>query len=333
MPLLLALPAIGARTGIHIRRYDFSEPQAGKDICDRKIAPMKAHIRRYVNEKHDVTTAIDMKEALESHGGIRRCRAAVAAINVANDTGGTNKIKGISKLNNFEFSKDGIRVWCAYQIGPGRLVSYEGMKPQEKARMKLLQPFGAIPQIRDVLRRPLCGARAAKNQVFFCNTPGCVLTFGNESDAQTHMDTGEHKLVLERETVYDSVRRKWAQHVTEIAVRTGEPTSSTQTGTVASHSSSFSEDEDPALQGWALKGQKAATTASQNVKAFLIAKFNEGLISGQKANPTDVAKETQKAKDSRGSPVFLLEDWKTARQISSFFSRLSALRKVLGQLR
>ena len=34
------------------------------------------------------------------------------------------------------------------------------------------------------------------------------LTFGNESDAQTHMDTGELKLVLERETVYDSVRRK-----------------------------------------------------------------------------------------------------------------------------
>ena len=93
---------------------------------------MKAHIRRHANEKHDVKTALDMKEALESHGGIRGCRAAVAAINVANDTGGTNKIKGISNLYNFEFSEDGIRIWCSYQNGPGRLVSYEGMKPQEK---------------------------------------------------------------------------------------------------------------------------------------------------------------------------------------------------------
>ena len=158
VPLLLALPAIGARTGIRIQRYDFSEPQAGKDICNRKIAPIKAHIRRYVNEKHDVTTAIDMKEALESHRSIRGCRAAVAAINVANDSGGTKKIKGISKLNNFEFSEDGIRVWCAYQIGSGRFVSYEGMKPQEKTGMKLLQPFGVIPQIRGILRRPLCAA-------------------------------------------------------------------------------------------------------------------------------------------------------------------------------
>ena len=73
-----------------------------------------------------------MKEALESHGGIRGYRAAVAAINVANDTGGTNKIKGISKINNFEFLEDGIHVWCAYQIGPGRLVSYEGMNPKRR---------------------------------------------------------------------------------------------------------------------------------------------------------------------------------------------------------
>ena len=58
--------------------------------------------------------------------------------------------------------------------------------------MKLLQPFGVIPQIRGILQRLLCAAQAAKNQVFFCDTPGCVLTFGNESDAQTHMDTGEH---------------------------------------------------------------------------------------------------------------------------------------------
>lgn len=37
----------------------------------------------------------------------------------------------------------------------------------------------------------------------------------------------------------------------------------------------------------------------------------------------------QEAKDSRGSPVFLLEDWKTARKISNsyFLSRVSALNK------
>lgn len=38
---------------------------------------MKGHIKRWVNEKHDVIRAEDMKAALESHGGIKGCRVAV----------------------------------------------------------------------------------------------------------------------------------------------------------------------------------------------------------------------------------------------------------------
>ena len=44
-----------------------------------------------------------------------------------------------------------------------------------------------------------------------------MVTFEKENKAQNHMDTGVHKLALEHETRYDSVRRKWVQHVTEKA--------------------------------------------------------------------------------------------------------------------
>ena len=81
-----------------------------------------------MNEKHDVATAAKRKEALDSHGGVRGSRVAIAAVNLANETGGTNKIKGISKLNNFEFTEEGIRSLSAYQIGRGKPVSCEGMK-------------------------------------------------------------------------------------------------------------------------------------------------------------------------------------------------------------
>ncbi|KAI8484508.1 hypothetical protein Bbelb_377790 [Branchiostoma belcheri] len=87
-PLILSLPAISRKTGISVQRFDFSDPQAGKDICDRKIASMKTHIRRYVNEKHDVLTADDMKEALESHGGIKGCRVASHTSHITAPTGG-----------------------------------------------------------------------------------------------------------------------------------------------------------------------------------------------------------------------------------------------------
>ena len=77
-----------------------------RKTCDRIIAPMKTHIRQYVNKKLDVATAANMKEALKSYGGVTRSRVTVAAVNLANETVGTNKIKGISKINNFGFADD-----------------------------------------------------------------------------------------------------------------------------------------------------------------------------------------------------------------------------------
>ena len=109
-PLLQSLRDVGKRTGFSPVRYDFSEPQAGKDICDRKTAAMKAHIKRWVNERHDVITAEDMKASLESHGGIKGCRVAVVEVDPTRETNKDSKIPGISVLNNFQFEECGIRV-------------------------------------------------------------------------------------------------------------------------------------------------------------------------------------------------------------------------------
>ena len=42
------------RQGIQLVRYDRFDPQAGKDMCDRILCPLKESIRRYGNECHDV---------------------------------------------------------------------------------------------------------------------------------------------------------------------------------------------------------------------------------------------------------------------------------------
>ena len=59
---------------------------------------MKTHIRRWVNEGHDVTTAEKMKVALESHGGVRGCRFAVVEIDKTKMNAEVRKIPGISFL-------------------------------------------------------------------------------------------------------------------------------------------------------------------------------------------------------------------------------------------
>ena len=61
-------------------RYDFSDPQAGKDVIDRRITSVKSHIRRYINEGHDIKGAID------SSGGVKGGQAAVVKLQEHNHT-------------------------------------------------------------------------------------------------------------------------------------------------------------------------------------------------------------------------------------------------------
>ena len=213
--LLLSLQYLGQRTGVSILRYDYSDPQAGKDICDRKTAPMKAHIRRWVNEKHDVITSEDMKQALASHGGLKGCRAAVVEIETANEVGKENKIPGISFLKNFSFEKNGIRTWRAYNIGPGRYLRYDDLTIQQQGPtgVKVCQSFG----VKEKGRRTIGESTRSKTDVFSCNENGCVLTFKTNADVQVHMDTGQHVRVLESETLCDVVRKRWAEKVTGIS--------------------------------------------------------------------------------------------------------------------
>ena len=48
--LLSSAAAIIARQGLVLKDYSFSEANSGKDVCDRKIAPLKAQVERYINE-------------------------------------------------------------------------------------------------------------------------------------------------------------------------------------------------------------------------------------------------------------------------------------------
>ena len=106
------------RSGVRIARYDFSEPQAGKDICDRRIASIKSHIRRFVNERNDVETATSMKVAIESHGGVMGCYASVRKVQTTSQTMHKHTMTGAQSLNNFSYKGGGLRAWQAYHIGP-----------------------------------------------------------------------------------------------------------------------------------------------------------------------------------------------------------------------
>ena len=61
-----AIKEIHERTGVFIRRIDFSEPQAGKGPCDRRAAVIKGEVRRYIDEKHNCTNSTEFVAAAKS---------------------------------------------------------------------------------------------------------------------------------------------------------------------------------------------------------------------------------------------------------------------------
>jgi hypothetical protein len=117
-------PLISKSTGINIAHIDFSDPQGGKGAADRLAATCKAHIRRFTNEGHNVTTADQLKEAITSYGGVQGVRVT-AMESVKESLENPQKIPRISKLNNFQFDKNAMKAWRSYSIGKGKEMKIE----------------------------------------------------------------------------------------------------------------------------------------------------------------------------------------------------------------
>ena len=109
-----------ANTGIDVCRVDFSDPPGGKGACDRKAATIKAHVRRYVNEGHDVQNAEQLQTAILSNGGVTGIRVAVVDAAVSACELPQVKLDGVSTLNNFQYSNDKLTVWRAFNVGKGK---------------------------------------------------------------------------------------------------------------------------------------------------------------------------------------------------------------------
>ena len=56
-----------------VLRYDFSDPQSGKDLCDRKIVPCKQRLPHHVADNQNMESENGIKKGLESPQG--NCRS------------------------------------------------------------------------------------------------------------------------------------------------------------------------------------------------------------------------------------------------------------------
>ena len=152
--------------------------------------------------------------------------------------------------------------------------------------------------------------------VYSCPQEGCIRVFQRSSALERHLSLEACELSPERYSMLDLAKQQYASRLQEGACPL--PSLKVQGPAVSSSC------KQKASEGWALKEAKRVERFNENQKSYLQAKFNIGQASGRKLDPEVVAKEMRRARAIDGERLFLVEEFLSPQQISSFFSRMAA---------
>lgn len=206
--LIVAARDVGERVGVSLQRYDFSEPQSGKDVCDRILWPLKGAIRRYCNEGHDVLTASDMHTALKERP-VQGCIEAVCRVNETKKGLDIKKLQHFSAQHDFSYQRDGLRVWKAFQVGPGKFISWDEIYIKQQSATDLIteqENFGFTPRVTHGSAHNSGEAQSSSELglglVLECPEPACARTFRSVEEMEKHLSVGQHT-----ESMYDTQTR------------------------------------------------------------------------------------------------------------------------------
>ena len=160
-------------------------------------------------------------------------------------------------------------------------------------------------------------------QEWHCPDTTCQCVFASQHHMEQHVLIGQHSRQKGWQSSFDVTRKKWAQKCLSVH------TAGHQLPSAAPDASSASS-APMSSAGWALKQQAKARCFSQQVRSYLEELFKVGQQSGIKADHAQVARGMRQAVDDDGTRVFPPEDWLTAKQVQSYFSRLASANKQLS---
>ena len=162
-------------------------------------------------------------------------------------------------------------------------------------------------------------ATVADQSVFSCPSEGCIKVYQRYSALEKHLSFGKCKLVPERESLLDKAKRSYQSKLVE-----GTSAQATVEGDVT-----VQLEAAILAEGWALKSSKKSTRFNEAQKRYLESKFMLGQETGHKLDPETVARDMRYARNDEGRRQFTVNEFLTAQQVQSFFSRrASRLRQV-----
>ena len=188
---------------MQLLRYDFNEPQCGKDQCDRGSAAPKTIIRSFVDAENDLISAEDVFEALHYGKGMKN--AAVSVIKVADIDLQGKKIPGIQDYHSVQFNEKKMIFWRYYDIGNGVSHPYNHLKIEPAAT--IIKGFSETCKVQHTSSNSKKTKRSNRElcALYFCMEPRCSCSFEKKEEYEFHMMSGEHR-DIKLETSMDAVK-------------------------------------------------------------------------------------------------------------------------------
>ena len=297
----------------------------------------------YLNSGHDIETAEQMVLAMESSGGVPVVRVTLCSPQSPVKPPAI-KWDGVSFLKNIEYTRDGIRIWRAYNVGRKKLMPWSEFNIPKNYVCPKLDTVREANHASHILFNEVKARRSSEplpdpspavesqqstvdddssdlddESLFFFQEEGCIRSFQRFSSLQRHLDYGSHKYALEQETLYDKA-------ILANAVKL-EQGATVKVPKIPSADIHLDKPYKSVLRkGWGLKSTKQRKCLSEKQKKYLLDFYRIGESTGRKAEPASVARSMRKSKNSDGDLLFDASEFLTPQQIANFFFRLSAKR-------
>lgn len=350
--MMLAVKEINRmKLGITIERFDFSEPQAGKSIADRRAAHLKGHFRRECNSGIDLITAKDRVLCLKKMNIPDLVAIEAVPPIVIDKVKNAVTIPNISNLNNFLFTKQGVRVWRQYNIGKGKLIhlkvsDYKGILPilseRERSDTNVASTNSTVPAARPPviqstahdlpsqqrLEQPSSSSNNDNSNsdddggLFPCTEDGCVQVFARFGNLTRHLDSGTHKYAKEATlSLSDRSKILYSEKIAQQAPAIPK---------IDAFRKPVDDNGDVQEifnKGFALKGKRSAPRFNEKQKKYMEYRFNEGNRTGVKAQADEIASDMQSVRDEDGKRLFSRKEFLKEAQVAAYISRLVVQRK------
>ena len=151
--------------------------------------------------------------------------------------------------------------------------------------------------------------------VYSCPQDGCTRVFQRLSALEKHLSLEKCTRVPEKNSLMDLAKIGYKSYLEE------------GVGKLPSLQAPVrQEDSRVSLkEGWALRVVRKAYRFSEKQKSYLLSKFRIGQTTGHKLDTEVIAREMRRARGTDGARLIQSSEFLTTTQITSFFSRQSAL--------